>query len=114
MSRLSRVKVKAGDLPHRVEIQSFTETRDAYGGVTKTPVTDATVWARVSPLSGREYWQAAQVQSETTHEIEIRYRTRPEAKQRVLWGSRVFEILSVINPEERNVKLLLMCKETGV
>lgn len=105
--------MRAGKLRHRITIQSESETADGAGGYGLAWTDLATVWASVEPLSGRELRQADQVQDETTHQVTIRYRSDvvPIGKYRISFGTRRFNVTSVINPDERNVSLTLMCEE---
>lgn len=68
-------------------------------------------WVSIEPLAGRELWNAQQVQSLVTHRIRMLYRAGITSAMRVKWGSRYFNIASVINPEEANVELELMATE---
>ena len=56
--------IQAGRFRHQLLIQQATETKDALGEVLQTWTTIATVPGRVTPLSGREQWLAAQAQAE--------------------------------------------------
>lgn len=75
----------------------------------------ATRRAEVTPLSGREFWQARQVQAETTHRVRVRW--APElagltsAWRVVLAGGRVLQIESALNAGERDRVWELMCRE---
>lgn len=69
------------------------------------------VWAEVMPLSGRELWNALQVQPDVTHQVTIRYREGITSKMRIKHGSRYLNILSVIDAEEKRTSLQIMCKE---
>lgn len=103
--------MRAGLLRHRVDIQKATESQDAYGEPDKTWTIHATVNAAIEPLTGREFLQNRQIGSELTHQITIRYLAGVTAKMRIRFGLRYFDIESVINENERNVKHVLMCKE---
>lgn len=103
--------VERGTMNKRVAVQSVTETRDAAGGVSQSWSTDRTVWASVVPLSGREYYQAQQAQSQVTHKVSMLYFAGLTSKQRLLFGTRVFEIAAVININESNELYELMCVE---
>lgn len=103
--------MRAGRLRHEITIQEPTATQNAVGEETLSWSDYATVRASVEPMSGREYWNSKQVQSEITHEIRIRYYPGVTSEMRVSWGNRVFEIESVINVNERNREMILMCKE---
>ena len=66
--------MKAGRLNRRVTIQQKSVARDALGAEVITWVDVATVWAEVSPYSGREFVALRQAQDEITTRITIRYR----------------------------------------
>ena len=108
--------MRAGNLRHRLTIQKPTEVSDGMGGVTTTWSTLITIWGAIWPLRGQEYMSAMQTTSEVTHKIRIRQlptnkRSDFSSKCRILFGSRYFEIESIINPDERDIYLELMCKE---
>ena len=111
------VAVRAGDLRHRVTLQSPVASQDGYGAETVTWTDVATVWAAVWPVRGREYFEARQTAAEVTHKVRIRYSTDVSGvtpKWRVVFGSRRFDIEAVINPDERSKYLDLMCVEVIV
>lgn len=103
--------MRAGRLRHRVTIQSVTTNTDSYGQPIESWSTFAEVWAAVEPLTGREYFQAQQLQAEVTYRVRIRYLTGVLPTMRVLHDSRTFEVQAVINLDERNRELHLMCRE---
>lgn len=98
-------------LSKRVTLQTATETRDTDGSVIQTWSDTATVRAAVEPLVGREYWAAQQINAERTVRFRIRYRSGVTPKMRVSYDSRVFDIKSAINVNERGRELVLMCEE---
>ena len=103
--------MNAGSLRHRFAIKTAQETTDSFGVTVETPITFATVWASIEPLSGRELFQAQQVQAEVTHRVRMRYLAGVTAKMKGYYGTREFQILSVANRDERNRELEIMCKE---
>jgi len=103
--------MRAGALNHRITIERATESANSYGERTKTWSEFATMWASIEPLTGREFYQSKQIGTETTHNVTIRYKAGITQKMRVKYGSRYFDIESVINEKERGVKMFLMCKE---
>jgi SPP1 family predicted phage head-tail adaptor len=103
--------MRAGKLRHKVTIQDYTESQDSYGTVTKTWADYATVWASIEPVKGREFWESQQINAEVTAKVILRYLEGVTPKMRVKHGSRIFQVISVINPEERNRELQLMVKE---
>lgn len=103
--------MEIGKLRHRVEIQRKEVQTDELLQQTEVWATYATVWASVRPIKGREYIAVKQVNAEISVVITMRYVSGITPEMRVLFGSRVFEIVSVINVDERNRVLELMCKE---
>jgi len=69
------------------------------------------VWAMIKTLQGREYVQAASTQNENTTRFVIRYTTGLNADMRIVFKTRKFEIESIINDDERNKTLTIICKE---
>lgn len=100
-----------GELNKRVTIQTNTATRGTTGQAIEAWTDTATRWAAIEPLTGREYWQAQQVNAEMTVKITIRYYAGLTVKNRVKYGSRYFDILSTQNLNEGNKFMVLMCKE---
>lgn len=100
-----------GNLRHRVTIEKPVKKTDPYGDPYDDWSDHATVWAAIEPLTGREYWGAQQVNSEVTGKIRIRYLPGVDPTMRVKFGTRIFEILAIMNPNERNEETILMVKE---
>ena len=103
--------MRTGRLNRRVTIQELSITKDQFNADIESWVDAATVWAHIEPLRGREYWQAKQVVGEVTGRITIRYLTGIDEKMQVVYGDKTYNILAVINPEERNRILQLLVKE---
>lgn len=73
-----------------------------------------TTWAAIEPVSGREYFNASGERAEVTHKIDVQACSELadlKPKDRAVYGSRIFNIKSVLNDQERGRKLLLMCTE---
>lgn len=51
-----------GKLRHRITLQRQINAQNDYGAVVTTWQGIATVWAEIKPISGREYFEASQVQ----------------------------------------------------
>jgi len=100
------------DLKHRITIQAKTETADGLGGFTTSWTTFAgPLWAAVWPTSAKEIIQNQQLSGQVSHRVRIRYVAGVTSDMRILFGSRIFNILSEINPEERCEMLDLVCME---
>ena len=77
--------MRAGKLRHRVAIQEPVENKDVHGGITRTWRTVDTVWASVEPLSGRELFEAQQINKRVTVRVGMRPYSGLTTKQRLLW-----------------------------
>ena len=97
--------MQSGKLRHKSRIETPTVSRDTdYGDVTETWATlgNGEVWANIRPISGVERWQANAVDPAVTHKITIRYHGTVRPKDRIVYNSRYFRILSVLDIDERN------------
>jgi SPP1 family predicted phage head-tail adaptor len=103
--------LKIGKLRHRITIEQKAKVSDGAGGYTESWVPFVTIWASVDPVSGKEYYEAQQMQSSVSHKIRIRYKSGVLPSMRVNFKERIFAVESVINWEERNRDMMLMCTE---
>jgi len=105
--------MRIGKLNREITIQYMTVTRDSVGGLSTTWNDEDQVWASIEPLSmgAREYYAAQQIQEKVTHRIIIRHRWGLTSKKRISYGTRMFEIISVVDIEEKHKWLLLICRE---
>lgn len=100
-----------GKLRHRVTFQRLTKTRGLSGGEKNEWVGVCTVWARVSPLSGKALFAAQQNHSEVTGTIDLRYRKDINAELRAMYEGKIYHIHAVIDSELRHKELKLMVSE---
>jgi SPP1 family predicted phage head-tail adaptor len=118
--------MQLGNLRHRITIQenryqrdeANLQVRDASGAPVDEWVDVRTCWASMEPLSGREYFAAAQVQAEQVTRFRIRYPRfhiwqgmRVKYLDSVLIAVRYFNIQAVIDPNEMHIEMLLMTTE---
>lgn len=100
-----------GKLRHRITLVSYEILKDDIGSEKRKWKKIDTVWASLEPLSGRELMATGMEKAEATIRVTIRYRKDMGPNLCIRFGSRVFEVISAINPEEKNIFLTLMCKE---
>jgi SPP1 family predicted phage head-tail adaptor len=84
--------MKAGALDRRITIQDRVETQNSFGEAQISYNDVATVWAEVKPLTGREYFSAAQYVPEAKLKIRIRYRPGVTEKQRIMYQGETYDI----------------------
>ena len=104
--------MNAGDLRERVTVLAYRETKNAMGEM--MPVYDQTfaeVWASVNGVTAREFLLAGQQQTNISHRVQMRYLTGLTHQMRILWRGRTFEIVSILERENRSQHELL-CQET--
>ncbi len=106
--------MNAGRLNRRVTLQQKSVTRDALGAEVVTWVDVATVWAEVSPYSGREFVALRQAQDEITTRITIRYRRGVTPAMRVVHGEAKYDIVHVIDRNDAHVSLELVARAEAV
>lgn len=101
---------RIGKFRHRVEIQSYETARDEEGGTTREWSTDATVWAKVNPISGSERQLADQTKSLLSHRITLRkYAAGWAGEMRIKFDSKYFNILAVVDPDYRGCFEVIDC-----
>lgn len=102
-------------LKHRVTIQEAVQTTDGAGGFSTSWSDADTVWAEIMPFASRSTTQerlvAEQLEAQQRYRITIRYLSGVDAGMRIQYGSRLFDILSVVNVQERGEVLELFCLE---
>ena len=103
--------VRAGNLRHRVTIQRKSVSLDGYGAENASWAEFARVWASVEGLAGRELWAAQAEQGEQTTGVRARWLPGVKVEDRVVFGSRTFDILAVVDATGRGREMELMCRE---
>lgn len=108
-----KLRLRAGKLIHPATIESPTLTQTASGDLAPSTWAEvAETYASILPLSGRDLWNAQQIQPDLTHQIECRYVPGVKSNMRIVIGSRIFHIAEPPeNVEERNIVLRLLCIE---
>ena len=102
--------MRAGELRHRVEIQSKSVTRNDLGEEVITWNTVATVWAAVVPVFGSEAVDNSAREATATHQVRIRRRTDVTPVMRVVYGAKEFDVQHVADDNKPGL-MVLSCKE---
>jgi SPP1 family predicted phage head-tail adaptor len=111
--------MRGGRLRKRIQIQTFITTADGHGTPVKTWSTAATVWGAIEPVSGKEGTVSGAHASQTTHKITIRFYSGLNSKARIAYldtqvspnVTRIFEIQSILNTNERGAQQEIMATE---
>lgn len=103
-----------GELDKRVTLQHHIEGKDASGARTQVwanviAAGDGKVWARVRDMTGRQFVAAKAIQNSVSTEIRIRMRDGVEAKMRIVYRQKIYDIEAVLERDGR--WLDLMCTQ---
>jgi len=100
-----------GRMRHRVTIQKPTATTDTGGGSSVSWGTLKEVYADIQPQSGKSMFQHGQEKEKVTHKLIMGYRADMGTNYRIKFGTRIFNIHSILNEDERSRYLVLQCEE---
>lgn len=104
--------LNAGRLRHRGSFDGVTTTTGPGGDPVEVVTTiAANVPCLVEPLTGSEKLRAMAVSERLSHRITTRYRAGITAATRFRYDGRGFNIVSVVDPEERHEKLVILAEE---
>jgi SPP1 family predicted phage head-tail adaptor len=98
-------------LNKRISIITQIETDDGMGGVTVEDDLFFSTWAAIWPVRAKEIRENMRGEVNISHNIRIRYRAGILHTMTVLFGTRSFEIKGVINPDEGDRWLDMVCNE---
>lgn len=105
--------MRIGEMNKRITWQYPAKASNSMGGFTVTWRDVCETWARVLPTSAKEQRQTDQQVITVTHTITIKYRKPFLSSWRGYFRGRYFAIVSIVNPEERNEFLDILCKEVA-
>ncbi|MBU3100666.1 MULTISPECIES: phage head closure protein [Clostridium] len=100
-----------GDLRHRITLQKLTTIINENGFESDVWQDYKTVWAAVSNLTGREYYQAAAIQAEKTVKFLIRNIEDLDTSMRILFKDKQFNITTIDNMKYENEHLEIKALE---
>lgn len=111
--------IRSGDLRHKITIQEKTQTADGMGGFSETWADLYPTRAGIWPMKASEVLDSLKLEHRVDHRIRIRHPRTFEitSDMRIKWHDQVaksdkyFNIISIINPDKRNVLLELLCVE---
>jgi SPP1 family predicted phage head-tail adaptor len=92
--------IDPGALRHELVLESAVATPDGYGGTTQVWATAATLFARMEPLGARQTVNTGQTSRTVTHRITVRQDAAVESGMRFRKGDRIFDILTIHDPDE--------------
>lgn len=103
---MARIRKQIGERRNSVIIQTITTVDGDDGEPDTTYPTLATVKASIEEVAGEEYMEAGQQRSSATHRIEFPWSSDYSAigpkTHRLLFGSRIFQLVRAPNVSEEN------------
>lgn len=108
--------MKAPHLNRALELEAATRVPDGAGGFTVAWASLGTLWAEISPGSGRDPAGEELVLTSVPYRITVRAApvgaaNRPKPEQRFREGTRIFAILAVTERDPAGHYLSCFCKE---
>jgi len=113
--------MRAGRQRRRVIIEQVTETQDSVNQPVMTWTTYHEMWGRVRAMRGRELFTSQQRWPEVDTVITLRGNPRTDLITEKMRASvttrgvtKIFNILAVMDKEERGIETNLICRREGV
>jgi len=107
------VFVDPGALRSELSLQAATPVPDGMGGHTENWAEIATVFARIEPVSVTSSFGPDQTMETVTHRITLRWREGVGSGMRFVRQGRIFEILTVHDPDDTGRYLVCRAREAG-
>lgn len=105
--------MEAGKLNRLITLQKRSITRDSIGNGVETWADHSTRWAEVITTGGSEFYAAQRLNAETTAVFKIRYTAAINTLMRIKFGSDLFDILNIADPDGKRVFLNVSAKGRG-
>ena len=100
-----------GELNQRAALLARTATSDGGGGFSGDWQSFASVWVSLSPQSGSEVFGPDASEVRVKYRIVLRRRADVAGGQRASIGTRLFEILAVLDEGGQSQTMTLLCEE---
>jgi len=98
-------------LDQRAQLQADTLQPDGGGGYTEAWQTFATVWVNLAPLAPAERFGPDRLEARIRHRIALRRRGDLAIGQRLVIGTRSFQIHGIEDGGPRRSLVTLFCEE---
>ncbi len=105
------MSINAGRLKKHIEIWRYQSTVNAAGSDVNQLVKVKTVYGEIRPVRGSEYTEYYKEQRDLSIKITIRFWEGLRPTDVLQYHGRQYEIQSIINPEQADYILEVMCTE---
>lgn len=103
--------MEIGELRHRIALQKFSVTTNENGFEVEDWIDIKIVWASISNLYGKEYFEAAATQSEKTVKFTIRFIAGIDESMRIMFKGKIYKIIFIDNIKYQNKFLQIKALE---
>lgn len=107
------LRLDPGRRRYEFALQQASRTSDGMGGHTESWTTVAIVFAGIEPVAAKSAFGADQRLETVTHRITIRARDDVRSGMRFVKSGRIFEILTIHDPDETGRYLVCATREEG-
>lgn len=103
-----------GSLRSELSLQAATPVPDGLGGHTQSWTEIATVFAKIEPVSATSSFGPDQTVETVTHRMTLRWRNGVGAGMRFARQARIFDIVTVHDPDDTGRYLVCRTREAGL
>lgn len=105
-----------GELRKRITFQKLMDLTNEVGDTVQAPQDYLTTYAKIEvvkpmTLKGGEYLDNQKARPELIYSITTRYHSGITPDMLITYGSRIFQIIGILNWEERDLYLTIECIE---
>jgi len=109
--RIQQNQALSSVLRHQVDFQYKANTNDGEGGRLEGWISRGVTWASVDPITAKQRNYYNSLSTEVTHIVKIRGDVICSDTDRLVFGERIFEILTIENIQERDILKMVTCNE---
>jgi SPP1 family predicted phage head-tail adaptor len=105
--------VDPGALRSEFALQAKTPVPDGLGGHSESWAETATVFAKIEPISATSRFGPDQTVETVTHRVTLRWRNGVAAGMRFVRQGRIFDIVTVHDPDDTGRYFVCRAREAG-
>jgi SPP1 family predicted phage head-tail adaptor len=105
--------IDPGRFRNELALEACVPVADGIGGYVESWAEIATMFGMIEPVSARSAFGAGQTLETMTHRVTIRHRNGVESGMRLRKQGRIFEIMTVHDPDDSGRYLMCRVKEAG-
>jgi len=103
--------INPGKLNKKVKIFNQANISDKAGGYENQLEEVCEIWASIITLSGKDLWEAQKLNADISHKLIIRNRKDIKKSQIIKYKNKIFDILYLLNANDKETYLEVMVKE---